>query len=103
MLFLMVSAVRAPTVMAPTISKMVPRTMAWRYETEREDTDVAHALATSSGVWLVRVLQVSDWRQHTSTVVVGVEQGEEGANGEDIVVLGELRHGDVDTAGRRSW
>jgi hypothetical protein len=29
----------------------------------------------------------------TSTVVVGVEQREEGADGEDVVVLGELRHG----------
>jgi hypothetical protein len=28
--FLIVSAVRAPTVMAPSISKMVPSTMAWR-------------------------------------------------------------------------
>lgn len=29
---------------------------------------------------------------HTSTVVVGVEQGEESADGEDIVVLLEARH-----------
>ncbi len=46
--FLMVSAVRAPTVMAPSISKMVPNTMAWRYEMDRDDTDVAQELATSS-------------------------------------------------------
>ena len=47
--FLMVSAVRAPTATAPTVSKMVPHTMAHRYEMERDETDVAHALATSSG------------------------------------------------------
>jgi hypothetical protein len=46
--FLIVSAVREPTVMAPSISKMVPKIMAWRYDTERDETDVAQALATSS-------------------------------------------------------
>ena len=46
--FLIVSAVRAPTVMAPSISNMVPKTMACRYEMEREETLVAQALATSS-------------------------------------------------------
>lgn len=30
----------------------------------------------------------------TSTVVVGIEQGKEGADGKDIVVLGKARHCD---------
>ena len=47
--FLMVSAVLAPTVMAPSSSKMVARTMAHLYEMDLEDTLVAHEFATSSG------------------------------------------------------
>jgi hypothetical protein len=31
--------------------------------------------------------------EHTSTVVVRIEQGEESTNAKDIVVLVELRHG----------
>jgi hypothetical protein len=46
--FLIVEAVRAPTAKAPVISKIKHRTMACRYVTEREDTEVAQALATSS-------------------------------------------------------
>lgn len=33
-------------------------------------------------------------KAHTGTVVVGIEQGKEGANGKDIVVLGEASHGE---------
>ncbi len=47
-LFLMVEAVRAPTVMAPSISKMAPKTIACRYVMDREETLVAQLLATSS-------------------------------------------------------
>jgi hypothetical protein len=46
--FLMVEAVRAPTAKAPVISKTKHRSIACRYVTEREDTEVAQALATSS-------------------------------------------------------
>ena len=46
--FLMVSAVLAPTVMAPRSSKMVARTMAHLYEMDLEETLVAHEFATSS-------------------------------------------------------
>jgi hypothetical protein len=45
---LMVSAVRAPAVMAPSISNMVPNTIAWRYEMDRDEALVAQAFATSS-------------------------------------------------------
>ena len=46
--FLMVDAVLAPTVRAPVTSKIRQRTMACWYVTEREETLVAHAFATSS-------------------------------------------------------
>lgn len=46
--FLIVDAVRAPTAKAPVISKTKHKSMACRYVTEREDTEVAQALATSS-------------------------------------------------------
>jgi hypothetical protein len=46
--FLIVLAVRAPTARAPVNSKMVQRTMACLYVTDRDETLVAHALATSS-------------------------------------------------------
>ena len=49
--FLIVSAVRAPTAKAPVNSKHRQSTMACRYVTEREETDVAQALATSSTAW----------------------------------------------------
>jgi hypothetical protein len=56
---------------------------------------VAHALATSSAGSQYQVSKKSggERAELTSTVVVGVEQREEGADGEDVVVLGELRHG----------
>lgn len=46
--FLMVSAVRAPTVMAPSISNIVPNIIACLYEIDLDETLVAQALATSS-------------------------------------------------------
>jgi len=46
--FLIVEAVRAPTAKAPVISKTKHRIMACRYVTDREETEVAQALATSS-------------------------------------------------------
>ncbi len=45
--FLIVSAVLAPTVMAPSISKMVPKIMACRYEMDLDETLVAQVFATS--------------------------------------------------------
>jgi hypothetical protein len=48
MTFLIVSAVRPPTVIYPTISKTVPRTMACLYVTDRDETLVAQEFATSS-------------------------------------------------------
>jgi hypothetical protein len=57
--FLMVDAVRAPTASAPVSSKMVHRTMACRYVTDRDDTLVAHAFATSS-VYKQRIGQTSE-------------------------------------------
>lgn len=47
--FLIVEAVRAPTARAPVNSKTKHSNMAWRYVTERDDTLVAQAFATSSG------------------------------------------------------
>jgi len=58
--FLIVEAVRAPTARAPVISKTKHRAMACRYVTDREDTDVAQALATSSVRWLVSNRGVQD-------------------------------------------
>lgn len=48
--FLIVDAVRAPTASAPVISKIRQSIIAWRYVTERDDTLVAQAFATSSTV-----------------------------------------------------
>jgi hypothetical protein len=48
MLFLIVSAVREPTVMAPSISNIVPRTIACLYVIDRDETLVAQEFATSS-------------------------------------------------------
>jgi hypothetical protein len=45
---LMVSAVRDPTVHAPRISNIVANTIAILYDTDLEETLVAHAFATSS-------------------------------------------------------
>ena len=38
---------------------------------------------------------IEEWLQHTSTVVVGIQHGKEGANGEDVGVFRE-HHLDVD-------
>jgi hypothetical protein len=46
--FLIVSAVRAPTVIAPNISKTVPNTIACLYVMDLDETLVAQAFATSS-------------------------------------------------------
>ena len=57
--FLMVEAVLAPTARAPVISKMVHKIMACLYVTDRDETLVAQALATSSTSskkrWLVQI------------------------------------------------
>ncbi len=46
--FLIVSAVRAPTVIAPSISNIVPNIIACLYEIDLDETLVAQAFATSS-------------------------------------------------------
>ena len=89
--FLIVSAVRDPTSTAPRTSKIVPRTIACRYETDRDETEVAHALATSSAGQGERQ-DISCSQSLTGTVVVRVEQREEGADREDVVVLAENGH-----------
>ena len=84
--FLMVSAVRAPTRMAPSNSKIVPKTMACLYEIDLEDTLVAQALATSS----MKPLELGPraFRQIlTCSVVVGIEHGKERANHEHVGIL----------------
>lgn len=73
-----------------------------------EDSTQNHGLAVRDGarrdrggprvgniVWYVLVgeMGLHGEAELTGTVVVGIEHGKEGANGEDIVVLGELRHG----------
>lgn len=72
--FLIVSAVRAPTVMAPSISKIVPKIMACRYVMEREETLVAQALATSSVYVSIPglVMDGVTGRRRTGAIVVGV-------------------------------
>lgn len=40
------------------------------------------------------VVAVVDKAELTSTVVIGIEHGKEGADGKDIVVLGKLGHCD---------
>ena len=75
--------------------------MAWRYVTERDDTLVAQAFATSSG----RDSQYGwcDWSdgasRHTGTVVESLQQGEHGAEGEHIGVFFKNHVGQLDFAG----
>lgn len=57
--FLIVEAVRAPTARAPRSSKIQQRTMAPRYVTERDETLVAQALATSSVKVIVNYLSIA--------------------------------------------
>jgi hypothetical protein len=75
--------------------------MAWRYVTEREDTLVAQALATSSRregrlAFLFRVMTGGTRRKLTSTVVIGFHQGKKGAYGKDVGVVGEHHLGEMD-------
>ena len=90
--FLIVSAVRAPTATAPTNSKMVPRTIAWRYEMDREETLVAQELATSSEN-MQRLVEVNQYRIDcmllTCTVVECIKHSKQCANGKYIIVLVE--------------
>ena len=90
--FLMVEAVLAPTVSAPVTSKIRQRIMACWYVTEREETLVAQAFATSSVKMVRGVLYSTVSEQRTGTVVVGLKQGKEGADGEDIGVLVKHLH-----------
>lgn len=62
--FLMVSAVLAPTVIAPSISNIVPNTIACLYEIDLEETLVAQAFATSS------IVQISLVLYHLCTQIV---------------------------------
>jgi hypothetical protein len=74
--------------------------MACGYVTEREETLVAQALATSSVpeseplktlpyvLWLNGIVL-------TGAIVVGLEQGEEGADGEDVCILGHNHVGGI--------
>ena len=56
--FLMVCAVRAPTVIAPSISNTAPNIIACLYEMDLEETLVAQAFATSSAKpFSIRFLQ----------------------------------------------
>ena len=93
--FLMVSAVREPTVMAPSISKMVPRTIACLYEMDLDETLVAQEFATSSARKVSILLPMGKGREAaeipTCTIVEGIEQGKQGANGKDVGVLVEHR------------
>lgn len=72
--------------MAPSISKTVPNTMACRYETDRDETLVAQAFATSSTSISVTHRTKAELSL-TGTVIVGVQHGKEGTNSEDIGVL----------------
>lgn len=85
MLFLIVSAVRDPTVSAPSSSKTVARTIAHRYEIDLEETEVAQALATSSA--FCQQTPLERLSRHTSAIVVGIKQRKERANDEDVGVL----------------
>ncbi|KAJ8127508.1 hypothetical protein O1611_g6129 [Lasiodiplodia mahajangana] len=65
--------------------------MAWRYEIDREETLVAQELATSS--IYKSVIHGKRWARGiarsklTGAIVVGVKEGEKGADGKDVVVL----------------
>jgi hypothetical protein len=93
--FLIVDAVLAPTARAPVISKIRQRIIACRYVTDRDDTLVAQALATSSGEEALALSNTVAWEEKlTGTVVVRLEQGKEGANGENVGILGEYHLGE---------
>jgi len=80
--FLIVSAVRAPTVIAPSISKIVPNIIACLYVIDLEESLVAHAFATSS----IKSISICPRSQRsvpsllTCTVVVRIEHGKKGAD-----------------------
>lgn len=66
--------------------------------TERDDTLVAQALATSSekSHFSHVPLSIWEWAEHTGTVVVCLQQGKERADGEDVGVFLKDGHlGDV--------
>jgi hypothetical protein len=65
--FLIVEAVRAPTAKAPVISKIKHKIIACLYVTEREDTEVAQALATSSEGRLLGIDSHRECRVHVYT------------------------------------
>ena len=64
--------------------------------TDRDDTLVAQALATSSGEEVLTLSNTITWEKEelTGTVVVRLEQGKEGANGENIGILREHHLGE---------
>lgn len=64
--------------------------------TDRDDTLVAQALATSSGEDVLALSNSVAWEEGklTGTVVVRLEQGKEGANGENVGKLGEHHLGE---------
>jgi hypothetical protein len=88
--FLIVSAVLAPTVIAPNISKIVPKTIACLYEMDLDDTLVAQALATSSERLISsRALWGDQSEPLTGTIVEGIEHSKERPNDEDVGILVE--------------
>lgn len=78
---------------------MVPKTMACRYEMEREDTLVAQEFATSSTEVRKQTRKAGD-RGQTGAVVVCIKHSKDGANGKDVRVVGE-HHLDVRRIDRR--
>lgn len=86
--FLMVSAVRAPTVMAPNISKIVSRIIACRYVMDLDETLVAQELATSSIRLSVHGNCDKKWSElRTCSIIVGIEHGKQSANHKNVGVL----------------
>ncbi len=86
--FLIVSAVRAPTVIAPSISNIVPKIIACLYEIDLEETLVAQAFASSSKL-SVSVAYSGCSEILTCTIVVRIEHGKKGADDKDIGILVE--------------
>ena len=63
--------------------------MACRYVTDRDETLVAQALATSSGKsqHIGREKKKKKKKKHTGAIVVGLEQGKNAANGKHVCVF----------------
>lgn len=86
--FLIVEAVRAPTAKAPVISKTKHRSMACRYVTDREDTEVAQALATSSIARSGHEYHGAGGVERTCTIVERFKKRKHCAKGKNVSILG---------------